>query len=110
MNGIEQAASERFDTLTVVPGQRIHQHCRNTYIRPSSIVKHLSSTHDNVVAENVTPKLRSTEQQFNSAEHCLFCGQTAKMCGLKRGSDCFHVCTVDCQNSIRAKCTERNDE
>ncbi len=46
---------------------------------------------------------------FNFEEHCLFCEQSAKLKGNKRGLDVFPVRTFDFQNKIRDICRIRND-
>ena len=63
-------------SLGAWPGHNVHQTCPLNLIRP----KNPSSTPDDEVAKD-TARRRSTELKFNSSEHCVFCGQSAKYKG-----------------------------
>lgn len=44
--GINRASAERVDNITTVPGQQVHQNCRQEYCRPSSINRAKKSVSD----------------------------------------------------------------
>ena len=57
-----------------------------------------------------TVSIRSETHTFSSKDHCIFCGQTAKYNGKKRGFDVNPVRTTEFQESIDGICKQRNDE
>ena len=110
--GINRASTERFDSFTTVPGQQVHQNCRQEYCRPSS-VKHAKKS----VSEETTSSRRSfprkAEQCFSFKTDCFFCGTKVEF-GLnskrKRLSEAFSVTTIETKDTILKICSERNDE
>ena len=110
--GINRASTERFDSITTVPGQQVHQNCRREYCRPSSIKWAKKS-----VSEETTSSRRSftrkAEQCFSFKTDCFFCGTKVEF-GLnskrKRLSEAFSVTTIETKDTILKICSERNDE
>lgn len=110
--GINRASTERFYSITTVPGQQVHQNCRRAYCRPSSIKRAKKS-----VSEETTSSRRSftrkTEQCFSFKTDCFFCGTKVEF-GLnskrKRLGEAFSVTTIETRNTILKICSERNDE
>ena len=110
--GINRASTERFDSITTVPGQQVHQNCRREYCRPSSIKRAKKS-----VSEETTSSRRSftrkAEQCFSFKTDCFFCGSKVEF-GLnskrKRLSEAFSVTTIETKDTILKICSERNDE
>lgn len=94
-------------SLGVKPGQKIHRKCRVDLVRPKQLTR---ATQDDQAPKSVV-KRRSSEQQFNSKEHCFFCGQTPKYDGKKKEFHIMiHVRTTEFQGSISRVCKERNDD
>ena len=110
--GINRASAERFDSITTVPGQQVHQNCRREYCRPSSIKQAKKS-----VSEETTSSrrwlTRKAEQCFSFKTDCFFCG-TKAVFGLnskrKRLGEAFSVTTIETKDTILKICLERNDE
>ena len=71
--------------------------------------KKTSSIPDDEVSKD-TVRRRSTELKFNDSEHCLFCGQSAKYKGEKKGFDVIPVRTMEFQETILKMCRERKDD
>ena len=97
----------RVDSLiNAQPGRRIHRKCRVELVRQP---KQLNSRPDDEAPRDVVRR-RSTQFKFNSSEHCIFCGQSAKYDGKKKGFDVIPVRTIDFQETIRITCNKRNDD
>ena len=92
-------------SLGAEPAGKVHRKCRLDLIRP----KKSSSTPDDEVSKD-TVRCRSTELKFNYSEHCLFCGQSAKYKGKRKGFDVIPVRTMEFQETILKTCRERNDD
>ena len=109
--GINRASTERFDSITTVPGQQVHQNCRREYCRPSSIKRAKRS-----VSEETTNSRRSftrkAEQCFSFKTDCFFCGTKVEF-GLnskrKRLGEAFSVTTIETKDTTLKICSERND-
>lgn len=87
-------------------GDKIHQKCRRDLVRPPKTATSLdvgASPAASISRRSITPK-------FTSKEHCIFCGQTAKYDGKKKGFDVIPVRTKDFQTSITVLCRDRTDE
>ncbi|MCG8047095.1 MAG: hypothetical protein N0E48_15925, partial [Candidatus Thiodiazotropha endolucinida] len=99
----------RGDSLVVVPGQTVHMECRRAYCNKNVIArdkrKQLASS-----APSTSPTLRSKSEKFSFQNDCLFCGQSVKTYGQKRGYDVWPVRTKDAQNEILTICKNRGDE
>ena len=54
--------------------------------------------------------LRSQTEKMNVQKHCLFCGQSTKVYGNKRGYDVWPVRSGTVQNEILSACDSRGDE
>ena len=110
--GINRASAERFDSITTVPGQQVHQTCRREYCRPSSIKRAKKS-----VSEETTSSRRSftrkAEQGFSFKTDCFFCGtkvESGSNSKRKRLGEAFSVTTIETKDTILKICSERNDE
>ena len=110
--GINRASAERFDSITTVPGQQVHQNCRREYCRPSSIKRAKKS-----VSEETTSSRRSftrkAEQCFSFKTDCFFCGTKVEFGSnskRKRLDEAFSVTTIETKDTILKICSERNDE
>ena len=106
-NTINRISALRNDNIHTIPGLLIHQLCRHQYCNKNVLTRDLNKTFETQSTLNCT--LRSKEPDFIFAEHCLFCGQGAKISGKKRGYDVFPVRTSDFQFKIQQVCSERND-
>lgn len=108
--GINNAAEKRGSHIRTHPGQYVHTECRRQFTNIFEIGKYLREREQgksNPPAES-TPILRS-KQTFSFRDHCLFCGQTAKLNQNKRGYDVYPVRTHDFQTSIKSICSIRQD-
>ena len=104
-DSINTTSNKRGDDIKTVTGQKLHKDCRRDYIHKRNIVKQEPS------ASTVSPvKARRSIESFNYKLHCIFCAQTAKLSGRKRGHDVYHVRMLEFQDSIEAICKERNDK
>ena len=102
-DNIMRVSSSQGNTINVQAGNRVHQKCRLDLVRPR---KPKPST----VESEATVSRRSTKPKFNSKDQCIFCGQSAKYDGRKKGFDVIPVRTKDFQDSIAKLCKERSDE
>ena len=100
-DGMNKASKERGDTITVQPGQYVHQECRKVYCNPKII--ELNKKKTNKGNNTTVPQLRS-KALFSFADICLFCGQDAKISGKKRGQNVFPVRTEDFQKTVETIC------
>ena len=92
-------------SLGAEPGRKVHRKSRLDLIRP----KKPSFTPDYGVSKD-TVKRHSTKLKFNSSEHCLFCGQSAKYKGERKGFDVIPAGTMEFQKTISKTCRKRNDD
>lgn len=106
--GINVAAKKRGDNIVTEAGQFVHIKCRQKYISPYHIKKSLTENFNISKSGDFKPTLRS-ENQFDFATQCLFCGKVAKK-DKKRSLDVYCVRSIDFQTSINQICNERNDE
>ena len=88
-DSINTTSNKRGDDIKTVTGQKLHKDCRRDYIHKRNIVKQEPS------ASTVSPvKARRSIESFNYKLHCIFCAQTAKLSGRKRGHDVWQAeCT-----------------
>uniref|UniRef100_UPI00358F3F63 uncharacterized protein n=1 Tax=Myxine glutinosa TaxID=7769 RepID=UPI00358F3F63 len=105
--GINQASSQRGDTLQSSPGDLVHQECRRKYCNPNVIKRDIGKIGTKTTDSRT---LRSTEPHFLFSENCLFCGKYAKHSRKKRGLDVYPVRTKDFQETIEAICKQRADD
>ena len=104
-DSINTTSNKRGDDIKTVTGQKLHKDCRRDYIHKRNIVKQEPS------ASTVSPiKARRSIESFNYKLQCIFCAQTAKLSGRKRGHDVYNVRMLEFQDSIEAICKERNDK
>lgn len=71
--GVNNASSERGDSISTRAGQVVHEECRRTYVNPI-VIKSLKRKSTSPVIPIPSKSLRS-EMQFNFKEDCLFCGK-----------------------------------
>ena len=85
----------------------MHQDCRRNHCNPQRI----NSAQVNVT-ENISKRraLRSEATPFDYKEHCLFCGQSAKCEGKKKGHDVIPVRAGDFQTRTHELCKRRHDK
>ncbi|XP_021362244.1 uncharacterized protein LOC110456045 [Mizuhopecten yessoensis] len=109
--GINEASKVRGDSILTVPGQQVHQDCRKSYVNPKSMHLNQKKSQDKDTDSLLASKssLRSSSL-FDFQQHCLFCGQSARLSGNKRGPDVFPVRTSDFDCTILDICTDRNDD
>ena len=97
---INKASKERGNDLQAAPGQRIHQECWRVYTNAHSIACDLRCT-DAQESQQRICTLRSDSPKFEASKHCIFCGQSAKYAGKKRGFDDIQVRTKVFRNSFQ---------
>ena len=106
---INQASIKRNDSITVVPGEKVHQDCRRKYCNPQQIAKATRQKESKAGTSSNKHVLRSSEGGFNFRTDCLFCGRPAK-CGRKRKTrDVLQVKTVEFKETLIATCRGRAD-
>ena len=106
-DGVNEASKKRGISIRALPGQTVHQDCRRNHCNP----RRINSAQVNVT-ENTSKRraLRSEATPFDYKEHCLFCGQSAKYEGKKKGYDVIPVRTGDFQTRIHERCKRRHDK
>ena len=52
--GINRASAEGFDSITTVPGQKIHQNCRQEYCRPKDTILKICSERSDEWSETIS--------------------------------------------------------
>ena len=55
--GINRASAEGFDSITTVPGRKIHQNCRRDYCRPKDTILKICSERSNEWSETISARL-----------------------------------------------------
>lgn len=109
-DGINTASRERGDSVVANPGQKVHVHCRRDYCNKHAIRRDNNDINDNSNHDPcASPSLRSSSGQFSFRDHCLFCGQIAKLNDKKRGLDVFPVRTLQFQKAVVDICKQRSD-
>ena len=112
--GINRASAERFDSITTVPGQQVHQNCRREYCRPSSIKRAKKSVLEETTSSRTRRSFtRKAEQCFSFKTDCFFCGTKVEFGSdskRKRLGEAFSVTTIETKDTILRICSERNDE
>ena len=108
-DGIITASAARGDDIHPEPGEWVHKECRKIYINPQQISKALKES-DSVHLRCDSPSLRSGKTPYKSSQQCVFCGQTAKRNGRKRGMDVHDVTELEFQKEIERIGKLRNDE
>ena len=92
--GINRASAERFDSITTVPGQQLHQNCRREYCPPSSIKRAKKSVSEETTISR-RPFTRKAEQCLSFKTDCFFRGTKVEF-GLnskrKRLGEAFMQC------------------
>ena len=71
--GIAQASQAQGNSITTLPGQRVHSKYRHRHCNKRRIEQNLKRSQDDI-ASGIQISLRSGEKTFNFKENCLFCG------------------------------------
>jgi len=79
-DGINAASKERGD-FTAIPGQTVHNECRRKYCNVNETERFKREN----IKSQLFPRALRSKCEFVFKEHCMFCGQTAKISGKKRG-------------------------
>ena len=111
---INEASVTRGDSITSVPGDKVHKECRRTYTRRPEITTYTSpkDTEPSTGRERRTRSLSTG--RFSYKTDCLFCGTPADV-GKKRkrpgarDADAYPFRTVDTA-SLLATCAQRSDD
>ena len=87
-DNINRISSSWSEAIIALPGNRVHQKCRLDLVR-----RNKTNSEPNTILYSPTVSRRSTTPKFNSKNHCIFCGKTAKYDGKKRGFSVIPVRT-----------------
>ncbi len=105
--GINNASASRSSDVHVAAGDRVHIDCRQKFVNPKSIELQQKTSQSSTVSER---QLRSVDSQFSFENHCVFCGQSAKVADRRRSVDVCPVKTSEFSETIKTLCHQRNDE
>ena len=100
---INQISSYQGVNINAKPGTKVHQRCRLNLVRCNKPCKAEENLETPVGRRSTTPK-------FSLPDNCIFCGQTAKYDGRKKGFEVLPVKTREFQESIAKICRERCDD
>jgi 5'-3' exonuclease len=106
--GINNASSERGDSISTRAGQVVHEECRRIYVNPI-VIKSLKRKSTSPVIP-ISSKLLRSEKQFNFKEDCLFCGKPAHDNAKRKKHGVHSVQTTQFQSTLEQICRDRNDE
>lgn len=106
--GVNNASSERGDSISTRAGQVVHEECRRTYVNPI-VIKSLKRKSTSPVIPIPSKSLRS-EMQFNFKEDCLFCGKPVNDNAKRKKHGVHSVQTTQFQSTLEQICNDRNDE
>jgi hypothetical protein len=106
-DGVNRSSIQRGDDLRTIPGDVVHIECRQKYTRPSDIARAVESKKQQSIQKKT--ELRSMHNIFNFKEHCLFCGQPAKV-DRKRKYEVFEVSIKPFQVKLHEVCSVRKDQ
>ena len=103
VDGINQAAEERNQPISIKVGQKVHKNCRKDFTKKVYVRKRQAEEHDEPFS---TTPLRSSKTVVNFRTHCLFCGNRANVQTNKKyereEQDVFRVRTLLLQDSVTA--------
>ena len=105
---INHASNARKDSIHTVPGERVHQVCRQKYCNPHQIAKGINQEESMPCTSSYRPVLRLSEEGFSFKTDCFFCGRAATF-GRKRKYDVLQAKTIGLKDSILKICHERAD-
>jgi len=109
-DGINRASTARHSNINALPGQHVHQNCRQVYTNLHYIEQSNRKRLGDLPSSNDKPSLRSSVGLFDYASHCLFCGQGDPREGRNPDLKLIPIRTLDFQESVLQVCDKRNDE
>ena len=102
-NGVNGPSKIRGSSIRTEVDQSVHQECQRLFTDQ----KNVASTKNQLQDRHTPHVLRSTSQQFNFNEHCLFCGSLQSSMTGKEPNDAF---PDDFKASVSEVCGTRNDD
>ena len=108
-DGISRASTARHSNINALPGQHVHQNCRQVYTNLHYIEQSNRKRLGDLPSSNDKPSLRSSVGLFDYASHCLFCGQGDPREGRNPDLKLIPIRTLDFQESVLQVCDKIND-
>lgn len=108
VDGIHTVCAQRNESITVAVGDKVHNKCRITYIRPRNVKDAVEAVR---ASQGSLPKAsrRSLDSGFDYQSQCIYCTKKVTYRSRKRGHDVHKVSTKIISETVRDKCTERID-